>query len=110
MAGHVDATLVTASGQTHATLAAQLPAISEFLQQRDVRLGTLAVQHQAPEMNAGSGQSGSGSGPSQSGSGHPQQNGQAANASISRSLPAAVAPPGQEGAAFRPVSYISVRA
>lgn len=113
LAGHVDAALVTASGQTHSTLAAQLPAISEFLQQRDVRLGTLAVHHQPPGTNAGSGQNGSGSGPdtrnpSQSGSGHRQQNGEAANFSRSRTL--AAASPGLDGAAFRPISYISVRA
>jgi hypothetical protein len=53
VAGQVDATVVTASSQTHASLAAQLPAMAQYLEQREVRLGTLAVHHEMPGDNAG---------------------------------------------------------
>lgn len=114
LTGHVDATLVTASGQTHATLAAQLPAISDFLQQRDVRLGNLAVHHQSPGMNAGSGQSaGAGYGPGAQNSGNPGSGQKQAEDvaghynGLSRGLTNAA---GQDATAFQPISYISVRA
>lgn len=48
VSGHVEATLLTASGATQTSLAAQLPAMAQFVAQRDVRLATLAVQQQAP--------------------------------------------------------------
>lgn len=47
VSGHVDATLLTASGQTHDSLASQLPAMAQFVAQRDVQLGALAVRQQA---------------------------------------------------------------
>ena len=56
--GHVDAMLVASSGQTHDSLAAQLPALAQFLEQRDVRVGTLAVQHPTQTASAGSGHGG----------------------------------------------------
>lgn len=131
VAGHVDAILVTASGQTHASLAAQLPAMADYLEQRDVRVGTLAVHHQtpgtndsnAPGNNPGDGSgygpgygSGSGSGGgggarkfdqtgsgTYSGQGRPQYNG------VSPGLETG-AIVGDEGPTFQPISYISVRA
>lgn len=65
--GHVDATLVTASGATHASLAARLPAIADYMTGRDVRVGTLAVHHEAASTNMGGSQN--------SGYSHPQNNG-----------------------------------
>ena len=52
-AGQLAATLVTTSSQSHATLAAQLPAMTQYLHERDVRVGTLAVQQQMPGGNSG---------------------------------------------------------
>jgi len=78
-AGHVDATLAASSSQTHDTLAAQLPAMAQYLQERDVRVGTLAVQHPFPQASAGGGQNGSqnsGSNPNSGGGGSPQPFGQ----------------------------------
>lgn len=67
VSGHVEATLVTASGQTQASLAAQLPAMAQFVAQHDVRLGALAVQPQtAANAGLGGGMS-HGSGAGQSG-------------------------------------------
>ena len=128
--GHVDATLVAASGQAHSELAAQLPAIAQYLRERDVQVGALAVHH--PEAQAGtgggssSGQSGggqpggsfSGSGTGSGGGGAQHfgrpDSGSAASdvrparmpgVSSSGSVSSAV-----EGSSLRPASYISVRA
>lgn len=126
-AGHVNATLIAASGQTHDSLAAQLPAISQFLEQRDVRVGTLSVQ----QHSAGSGTNqhfgnGSGSGTSahHSGPGNNGNTGSNGNNSGGRHAPqpqyagplpvqhsgATVANGTDRAATYRPLSYISVRA
>ena len=121
--GHVDAALVTASQQAHASLAAQLPAVADYLQQRDVRVGTLAVHHQMPGTGSGANSGtnagstlGSGSGGAgNSGSG--AQNRPGTHSAVTpvrysgtspgqRSLQAEAA----ETSSLRPVSYISVRA
>jgi hypothetical protein len=121
-AGLVDATLVASSGQTRDALAAQLPAISQFLEQRDVRVGTLVVNHQS----AGSGTnhfgngSGQHTGPGYGGNGGSGGNG--ANSGGERRAPQYSAPVparhsvlvkvagGESSSTARPLSYISVRA
>lgn len=112
MAGHVDATLVTASGQTHTSLAAQLPAMAQYLEQRDVRVGTLAVHHQMPGANTG-GQSG-GSGNGGAGAQHPNHSNSNSEGLAARytSVSPGFLQPGVEevGSSLRPLSYISVRA
>lgn len=125
LGGHVDATLVTASGQSHDTLAAQLPAMAQFLEQRDVRVGALAVHHEAPTAQSGftgnmagsgggsnygggsaySGHSGSGAG---SNSGAENRASYSSLSSLSRAAPVPVST--SDEAALRPMSYISVRA
>jgi Flagellar hook-length control protein FliK len=123
-AGHVDATLVASSSQTHDALAAQLPAMAQYLEQRDVRVGTLAVHHPILQSNTGGGQSGgfsSGAGSggggaqhfNQSGSGHQDaaerfpgvSSGLLHSPSSSRAVSVE-----DSGSSLRPVSYISVRA
>ena len=112
MAGHVVATLVTASGQTHASLAAQLPAMAQYLEQRDVRVGTLAVHHQMPGANTG-GQSG-GYGNGGAGAQHPNHSNSNSEGLAARytSVSPGFLQPGVEeaGSSLRPLSYISVRA
>jgi flagellar hook-length control protein FliK len=122
-AGHVDATLVASSGQTRDALAAQLPAISQFLEQRDVRVGTLVVNHQS----AGSGANhfGNGSGAQNAGQGYGGNAGSGGNSGnsggerrgpqYSAPVPAPHSVPvtgigGESSAPARPLSYISVRA
>jgi flagellar hook-length control protein FliK len=122
-AGHVDATLVAASGQTHDALAAQLPAISQFLEQRDVRVGSLVVNHQS----AGSGtnhfgnSSGGGAGAQHAGQGYGGNGGSGGSgANSERRAPQYSAPVrhsvqvtgtgGESSSTARPLSYISVRA
>jgi hypothetical protein len=124
-AGHVDATLVTSSGQTHASLAAQLPAMAQFLEQRDVRVGTLIVHHHAMDAGgSGGGNGGPGYGSANPGAGghHSdsrnsggdralQLSGRPALAnSRSSSAVAAGAQTGEQGTALGAISYISVRA
>lgn len=130
IAGHVDATLVTASGQTHASLAAQLPAMAQYLEQSDIRLGTLAVHHQTlgAMENSGSGNgagygSGDGSGNRPNhGSGYESGSSESSTQNFNHAGPGDSAQyngvsPGfyagpisnDEAPAFRPVSYISVR-
>lgn len=132
-AGQVAATLVTASGQTHAALAAQLPAMAQYLHDRDIRVGTLAVHQQMPGGNSGSGpNNGPGNGGSQnsgsgnSGSGNSGSGAQPSSHSHSNSegpaerhagvstefLTSGFLQSGTEdaGASLWPVSYISVRA
>lgn len=125
MAGRVDATLVTSSLQTHASLASQLPAMTQYLEQRDVRVGTLAVHHEMPNAGAGSSQNtGTGNGSGQAGAGNsgtgPDSNhrGSGSQGTVDRytgvspgiersfAVPAAA----EENIALRSVSYISVRA
>lgn len=125
MAGRVDATLVTSSLQTHASLASQLPAMAQYLEQRDVRVGTLAVHHEMPNAGAGSSQNtGTGNGSGQAGAGNsgtgPDSNhrGSGSQGTVDRytgvspgiersfAVPAAA----EENIALRSVSYISVRA
>ncbi|HTV04996.1 MAG TPA: flagellar hook-length control protein FliK [Acidobacteriaceae bacterium] len=115
-AGHVDARLVAASGQTHSALAAQLPAIAQYLQERDVRVATLGVQHSAVQTNAGGGQAGGQSGNSpgaNTGSGGGNHSSSGANeaplARMAQSSPV-ITPRVAEGASLGPISYISVRA
>jgi len=126
VAGHVDAALVTASQQTHASLAAQLPAMAAYLQQHDVRIGSLAVHHQpgtTSGTSSGSAQGDSRASGSAGGSGSGQSSGSGSNPQNSRqpepppgtALYTGISPgllPSQserlEG--FGPVSYISVRA
>lgn len=123
-AGHVDAMLVTPSGQTHDSLAAQLPAMAQFLEQRDVRVGTLGVQQQM--QNFGGGGAGVGNGGAMgSGTGYSGNGGAGTHHSgPERNLPRSVgiqpgagaasrAAPGTleaEGPLYRPISYINVRA
>jgi hypothetical protein len=71
-----------------------------------VRLGTLAVHHEPPGMQSGVGYGSGGQNPSHSGSGNPQGN----YPPVPRAVPASTVAAGQRGAAFRPLSYISVRA
>lgn len=123
-AGHVDATLVTASGQAHASLVAQLPAISQYLEQRDVKLGALIAHHHAIGGGSsgtgggsghGSANSGAGahqSGPGNSGSHRPASHSGGALLQPVRSGPW-VEPRVQgfdEDSGFRAVSYINVHA
>lgn len=127
LGGHVDATLVTASGQSHDALAAQLPAMAQFLEQRDVRIGALAVHHEMPGAQGGlsgnaggsganhgggagySGHAGSGAGSGSGGESKPIYAGPSSRLSRSASRP--IAGVGvSEDAVSRPVSYISVRA
>jgi hypothetical protein len=118
LAGRVDATLVAASGQAHAALAAQLPAISDYLQQRDVRVATLAVQHHMPGTGSGVTPGDSGGRGAESGGSQSRQPGQSASGNSGSGSPDAplqpLRPPGSlrydEGPSFRPLSYISVRA
>ena len=124
VAGHVDATLVTASGQTHASLAAQLPAMAQYLEQRDIQVGTIVVHHQAAGTNGGgsgygSGSNESGYGPGGNGAGAQSFN-HAGRGDSGEGRPAqytSVSPAihmetisNDDAAAYRPVSYISVRA
>lgn len=134
LGGHVEATLVTASGQSHDALAAQLPAMAQFMEQRDVHIGALAVHHEMPGGQGGFIGNGSGhgsgngsggganygsgtgySGHAGSGSGSGQGSGgesRSIYAGLSR-LPRSAARPGvgvSEDTVLRPVSYISVRA
>lgn len=119
-AGHVDATLVTSSGQTHDSLAAQLPAIAQFLQQRDLRVGTLAVQQQPPSSGGGMG---SGTGYAGDGGAGAHHSGRERDAP--RSTPRTTGFPtgpgritgrvsgaasGGEASPYHPLSYINVRA
>lgn len=124
IAGHVDATLVTPSGQSHASLAAQLPAMAQYLAQQDVKVGTLVVHHHALGGGSGGSSGGSGHGSANSGAGAHHSN--PGNSGGERSAPPSGGPPighlrpqseidvgvrtGDDGAAFRAVSYISVRA
>lgn len=63
-AGQISATLTTASAEAHASLAAQGPAIAQFLADRNVSLHSVSVHTQADTQSSGSGggqpQSGSG--------------------------------------------------
>lgn len=131
--GRVDAMLVSSSGQTHDSLAAQLPALAQFLEQRDVRVGTLAVQQPAQAATGGSGQGGGtgtgggmGSGTGYSGNGGASARHSGSANSGGRSTRQPSAPPtarpggisgptpgtdsGGEASLYRPLSYISVRA
>lgn len=131
--GHVDAMLVASSGQTHDSLAAQLPAMAQFLAQRDVRVGTLAVQQQTQNQTGGGGTGGgmgSGTGYSGNGGAGGRYSGSAntggeRNAARSAGVPTArgrisgtVSGAGAateaaslgEASPYRPLSYISVRA
>jgi flagellar hook-length control protein FliK len=64
-AGHISATLTAASTDAHANLTAEMPAITQYLADRNVPLHSLNVDTQGSA--AGGGQS------QQSGSGQPQQ-------------------------------------
>ena len=126
-AGHVDATLVASSGQTRDALAAQLPAISQFLEQRDVRVGSLVVNHQSAGSGAnhfGNG-SGGGTGTHHAGQGYGgngASGGNGGNNGSQRHAPRYNAPAparhavpvtgpgGESSSTARPLSYISVRA
>ena len=48
-AGQVTAALLTASSQTHHDLTTQLPVLAQFLSQREVKVSSLAVEHQSPQ-------------------------------------------------------------
>lgn len=120
-AGHVDATLLTSSGQTHASLAAQLPAMAQYLEQRDVRVGTLVVHHHAMGGGSGAGNGGSGYGSANTGAGahHSNQRDSGGERASQLSVPGhhrsssattTGARLGEEGAALRSISYINVRA
>jgi hypothetical protein len=103
-AGQVAASLVTASSQTHASLAAQLPSLTQFLAERDARVGSLAVEQQL----AGSGDGGrAGSGDGQGSSAH---RGSEASPMPTADSAAANAAGSEEIFDERPLSYISVRA
>lgn len=118
--GHVDATLVTASGQSHDALAAQLPAMAQFLQQRDVRVNALAVHHELPSGQNGAAGNGSGGGANYGGgAGHSSHPGPGqgsggergtAYGGLSSRLLGNAGVGVSEDAGLRPVSYISVRA
>ena len=126
-AGHVDATLAVSSSQTHDALAAQLPAMAQYLQERDVHVSTLAVHHPFPQASAGGSQNGnqnSGSNPdsgsrggaqqfSQSGSEH--HDGPTHYPGVSPGVVRSSSRSGTTGiedtaSSLRPLSYISVRA
>ncbi len=129
-AGHVDATLVASSGQTHDALAAQLPAISQFLEQRDVRVGSLVVNHQSAGTGNGTNHFGNSSGGGGASAQHAGQGfggnagsgGNGANNGGERRGPQYNAPisarhsgpvtgaGGESAPPARPLSYISVRA
>jgi len=52
-AGQVAASFVTASGQTHEALTAQLPSLAQFLADHEVRVGSLTVEQQSTGGQAG---------------------------------------------------------
>jgi hypothetical protein len=103
-AGQVAASLVTASSQTHASLAAQLPSLTQFLAERDVRVGSLAVEQQ-PAGSSDGGRAGSGDG--QGSSAH---RGSEASPGSTADSAAANVVGSDEIFDERPLSYISVRA
>ncbi len=117
VAGHIDATLVTASQQTHTSLAAQIPAMAEYLRQSDVRVGTLAVHQQMPGTNSGTNSgnafgNGSGNGQSSGSSGSNPQNSHQPEftARYTGISPGLLSFQSEGLESFGPVSYISVRA
>jgi Flagellar hook-length control protein FliK len=65
-AGQVSASLVTASSQSHASLASQLPSLTEYLAAHEVKLSHIGVEQQSPGANGmghhGAGSQGTGAG------------------------------------------------
>jgi flagellar hook-length control protein FliK len=116
MSGRVDAMLTTSSAQAHASLAAQLPAMAEYLGDRDLKIGTLAVHHEMAGADAGD-SPGNGSGNGNAGAPNSNRNDRenpGREGSPLRNPGAGIfpsgSPPGNESPAFRPMSYISIRA
>ena len=103
-AGQVTAALVTTSGQTHEHLAGQIPSITQFLTERDVKVGSVAIEQQ-PTGGSNGGQAGSGD---ERGS-NPQPGG-ASSGFNANSILTTVGLDADESFEERPLSYISVRA
>jgi hypothetical protein len=111
--GQISASLVAASSQTHSSLANQLPALTQFLSERHVRVDHLGVEQ---NLEGGRGQSGRQEAEGQANQG---ESGGAENAERSKSNDVVSSPimlPGRiaSGEAVfpdgTPLSYISVRA
>jgi len=59
-AGHVIASLTAASAQAHASLAAQVPALTQYLADRNVQMHSIGVSTQSGQGDGGQSRSGSG--------------------------------------------------
>ena len=105
-AGQVSAALLTASSQTHESLAAQLPSLAQFLADREVRVGSLTVEQQPPGGNVESQASSGGRQDSNA-----QQEGGGTDAGFNPNSALTTNGLGaDEVFDERPLSYISVRA
>jgi hypothetical protein len=76
-AGHISATLTAASVEAHASLAAQAPAITQYLADREVSVHSLHVHTQAGTQNGASGGEQSQSGSGNAGRDVPENSGRA---------------------------------
>jgi hypothetical protein len=74
-AGHISATLTAASAEAHASLAAQAPAITQYLADRSVSIHSLNVHAQADPQSGTSGQRQSSSGQENAGHETPERAG-----------------------------------
>ncbi|WP_446742350.1 flagellar hook-length control protein FliK [Silvibacterium acidisoli] len=100
VAGQISASLVTAAGQAHQSLSAQLPSLTQFLADHQVKVGDVVVQQGGAggEMSSGSGQR------------HQQEAGRQ-GAAASQAESHTVLPESTEALSDeRPLSYISIRA
>jgi hypothetical protein len=117
-AGHVDATLVAGSPQSHSSLSAQLPAMAQYLEERNLRVSTLSVHQQthdaSRDANSGASQNSARENGTGGNGGTPQSPRPSENSGSSTrysGVPSGSASPEFAGeSSFRPVSYISVHA
>lgn len=110
-AGRVDTTLLTPSSQTHTSLTAQLPAMAQYLVQRDVRVGSLVVHHQSPGVSPdGNGANAQTHSDSGNAANQGRERPSSTRPSPGRFLSTPASASGEDSPLFRPVSYISVRA
>jgi hypothetical protein len=105
-AGQVTAALVTTSSQTHDHLAAQLPSLAQFLAEREVKVGSMAVEQQ-PAGGSNSSQTGAGEERDSNAQRGDRQTSSDFNSSSTLTSPGIDA---DESFEERPLSYISVRA
>lgn len=110
-AGQVSAALVTASMQSHTSLAAQLPSIAQYLTEHDVRVNHLGVEHQPAGSNVSMSFDSNASG-GRSGEGNAAGRPEATTESPERLKPLTsmtVQPAWLESMEEGPLSYFSVR-